>query len=73
VELRGRETVNAWQAMAREGRWPKVFAALMRQHYDPLYERSMHQSYKQLALTEPLVLSDAEAPTLREAARRLMA
>ena len=45
----------------------------MRQHYDPLYERSMHQSYKQLALTEALVLRDAEDSTLREAAHRLMA
>jgi tRNA 2-selenouridine synthase len=50
-----------------------VFAALMRQHYDPLYERSMHQSYKQLAATEPLLLHDAEVSTLREAARRLLA
>jgi len=73
VVLRGRETVGAWQAMARDGRWPEVFAALMRQHYDPLYERSMHQSYKQLAATEPLLLHDAEVSTLREAARRLLA
>jgi hypothetical protein len=33
----------------------------------------MHQSYKQLASTEPLVLHDAELPTLRAAAHRLMA
>jgi tRNA 2-selenouridine synthase len=73
VALRGREIVGTWQTMARQGRWPDVFAALMRQHYDPLYERSMHQSYKQLAMTEALVLHDTDAPTLREAAHRLMA
>ncbi|MGL6109417.1 MAG: tRNA 2-selenouridine(34) synthase MnmH [Rubrivivax sp.] len=73
VALRGRDTVSTWQAQSRAGHWPEVFAALMQQHYDPLYTRSLHQSYKQLAQAEPLLLRDAEAPALREAALRLMA
>lgn len=72
VELRGRDMVAAWQAQAREGRWAEVFGALMQRHYDPLYERSLRQSYRQLDQAEPLHLPDAEAATLHAAARCLM-
>ena len=72
VELRGREAVKAWQAQARAGRWAEVFGALMQQHYDPLYERSLRGSYRRLPQAMPLPLPDAEAATLREAARRLI-
>ncbi len=72
VELRGRDTVKAWQAQASAGQWAEVFAALMQQHYDPLYERSLRNSYRLLAQAMPLALQDAEAPTLHEAARRLI-
>jgi tRNA 2-selenouridine synthase len=73
VVLRGRELVSAWQAQSREARWPQVFTALMQRHYDPLYERSIRQNYQQLEHAAVLVLPDAEAPTLREAALRLLA
>ena len=72
VELRGREAVKAWQAQARAGQWAEVFAALMQQHYDPLYERSLRNSYRRLPQAVPLPLADAEAATLRDAARRLL-
>ncbi len=71
AELRGRDTVKAWQALARAGRWAEVFGALMRQHYDPLYERSLRSSYRQLPQAVPLPLRDADAATLQQAARRL--
>ena len=73
VELRGRDTVKAWQAQARSGQWAEVFAALMRQHYDPLYERSFRDGYRRLATARPLTLADAGPQAMRDAARRLMA
>jgi tRNA 2-selenouridine synthase len=73
IELRGRETVAAWQALARAGLWAEVFGALMQQHYDPLYERSLRSSFQQLSAAETLPLADAEAATLQNAARRLAA
>ena len=72
VTLRGRETVGEWQAMALEGRWPELFLQLMQRHYDPLYQRSLHSSYPQLAQAQTVALADADAPALREAARRLL-
>ncbi len=72
VALRGRDTVVAWQALARSGRWAEVFAALMQAHYDPLYERSFGSSYRQMPQAKAVRLTDAEPGTLQEAARRLM-
>jgi tRNA 2-selenouridine synthase len=72
VALRGRDTVVAWQALARSGRWAEVFAALMQAHYDPLYERSFGSSYRRLPQATAMRLTDAEPATLQEAARRLM-
>jgi len=71
VELRGRDTVAAWQQMARLGQWAEVFAALMQQHYDPLYERSFRSSYRQLPQATVVMLQDGDAGTLQQAAIRL--
>ena len=72
VALRGRDTVEHWQALARSGRWAEAFAAMMQAHYDPLYERSFGSSYRQLPQATTVMLTDAEPGTLQEAARRLM-
>lgn len=73
VELRGRATVLQWQALARAGHWAEVFGALMTEHYDPLYERSMRRSYPQLDSAQLLALVEASEPELRAAARALSA
>ncbi|HPO20034.1 MAG TPA: tRNA 2-selenouridine(34) synthase MnmH [Rubrivivax sp.] len=72
VELRGGERVKAWQAQARAGQWPEVFGALMREHYDPLYERSLRSSYRQLDQALPLALPDIGAGTLQRTALHLL-
>jgi tRNA 2-selenouridine synthase len=73
VEVRGRQAVQGWQAMAREGRWAEVFSDLMLRHYDPLYTRSLRQQLKGLDDGKTVVLADGSEPTMREAARRLIA
>jgi len=72
VELRGKEQVHAWQEAARAGRWAEVFADLMRQHYDPLYEKSMLRNF-QLARAQEVLLPDGSTQALRTAARELLA
>jgi tRNA 2-selenouridine synthase len=72
VALRGRDTVAAWQQLARSGQWASVFSELMLRHYDPLYERSFRSSYRQLGQAEMVALPDGEAGTLQAAARRLV-
>jgi tRNA 2-selenouridine synthase len=73
IELRSRATVQAWQAQARAGQWAEVYGALMQQHYDPLYQRSLRGSYRQLDQAAVLHLADAQAATLQQAARGLIA
>ena len=72
IDLRGRDTVGRWQAMARAGGWAEVFGQMMREHYDPLYTRSMDRNYSGLAAAQPLVLADGGEATMRQAARCLL-
>jgi tRNA 2-selenouridine synthase len=72
VDLRGHERVSQWQAMARAGRWADVFEALVTEHYDPLYTKSMGQNYQGMAQATALALADGQEKTLREAAQGLV-
>jgi len=72
IDLRGRDTVTHWQTLARQGRWAEVFADLMRQHYDPLYLKSMQRNYAQLEAASRVDLPGGDAAALQQAARRLL-
>ena len=72
IELRGRERVGHWQAQARAGDWATLFAELMREHYDPLYLRSMANHFNGYAQALPIDLADGEAPTLQTVATQLI-
>lgn len=72
VELRGRARVEDWQARARTGDWAGVFAELMREHYDPGYERSLRGHFPALAHARELPLQDGSPACMAEAARALM-
>jgi tRNA 2-selenouridine synthase len=72
VEMRGRDTVKQWQALAREGRWAEVFDELMRCHYDPLYLKSIQNNYAQVGAARALQLRDGSGAALREAAAELL-
>ena len=72
AELRGKETVARWQAMARAGQWPQLFAELMQQHYDPLYLRSMSRNFAGMAAARQLALHSGHAAAMREAAAALL-
>jgi tRNA 2-selenouridine synthase len=73
VELRGREAVGRWQALAREGRWAEVFLDLMHRHYDPMYLKSMQRNFAGFETATPLRLADGAAPTLARVAHELLA
>ena len=44
----------------------------MREHYDPLYERSMRRNFAGLAQSQQLALADGSDAALRAAARELL-
>lgn len=71
-EHRGAAVVERWQAAARDGRHAEVVLELLRDHYDPIYERSMQRNYAGYAQGQALELSDGESATLASAASRLL-
>jgi tRNA 2-selenouridine synthase len=73
VELRGRARVRDWQDRARRGDWAGVFAELMRDHYDPGYERSLRGQYPAIDQARRLPLPDGSPTALKAAARALLA
>lgn len=72
IALRGKEAVRLWQAQARAGAWAAVFGALMREHYDPGYERSLRGHYPHVEQARRLALADGSAASLRAVALSLL-
>lgn len=74
VPLRSRTVVKAWQDAARAGDWRSAFEAMLVQHYDPLYDKSLERSYGEAGTAGSLLdLPDGLDATLHDAARRLIA
>jgi tRNA 2-selenouridine synthase len=71
VELRGQASVARWQALARAGRWAEVFEQLMREHYDPLYLKSIGRNYRGVGQAQQLAIGDGSAAAMSAAARAL--
>ncbi len=69
--LQPNDTLARWQAWARAGKLTDLFAELMAQHYDPLYQRSLGRSGGPVWRT--LVLPALDATALDGAAAALLA
>jgi tRNA 2-selenouridine synthase len=75
-ELRGAETVQRWQALARSGEpapLARMVQELLEQHYDPVYLKSMQRNFSGFACAQDLPLADGEPATLATAAAALAA
>ena len=70
-ELRGAAVVDAWQDLARGGRFDELVPQLLEQHYDPSYQRSMARNYAGFAAATVIEIADGEAATLAGAAAAL--
>lgn len=66
--LVGGETLAQWRSLAEAGAVDALFEALMRQHYDPCYQRWL-RGHRRL---QPLALPDLQPASLAQAAQRLM-
>lgn len=73
VTLRGRERVERWQGMARSGQWAELFGELMRDHYDPGYERSLTNHFPQLSSAPRISLEDSGPGSTGQAVQALLA
>jgi tRNA 2-selenouridine synthase len=73
IDLRGRATVQHWQAQARAGQWAEMVAELLDTHYDPSYLKSIRQHFSSFDTARLVDLPDAGRATLQHAARQLLA
>ena len=67
-QARGHETVEAWQALARDGRIDELVAALLETHYDPVYLRSMARNYVRFGEAAEVQVADGSPQALERAA-----
>ena len=72
VALHGRERIDAWKALAAEGRWEAFVQALLREHYDPAYDRSMRRNYVRLDEAACVPLDGTDDAAFDAAAQRIL-
>ena len=73
TELRGRETVARWQALARAGHMAKVVLDLLDTHYDPRYEESMARNFAAYPTSTRWPVAYTGSGSFGDLARRLLA
>lgn len=71
--LRGSETVAAWQALASRQAWPELVTALLAEHYDPAYHRSLSRNYTPSPADRAFPVEDLSADGLQRLAREIIA
>ncbi len=73
VSLRGSETIAAWQALANRQAWPELVAALLDQHYDPAYFKSLARNYAPSPSHLSFHTDDLSVSGLQKLARAILA
>ncbi len=71
VALHGREQISRWQAMALSGQMEALVGALLVNHYDPAYIRSIDRNFALFAQAQQLELPDITDEAFGNAARIL--
>jgi tRNA 2-selenouridine synthase len=70
--LRGSETIAAWQALVNRQAWSELVAALLEQHYDPAYLKSLSHNYAPSANDQTFRTEDMSASGLQQLARAIL-
>lgn len=60
--LQSRETIERWQAYAKDARWRSLVGELLERHYDPLYRRSQQRNFAGFSNSSPLAATDLTPP-----------
>ena len=59
--LHGKERIAQWKALAASGEWREFVARLLREHYDPAYQRSSTRNFPELANAPAVRIAAADA------------
>ena len=73
VQLRGSDTITAWQALANQQLWDQLVSALLEQHYDPAYHRSITKNYAPAPTDLSFSTADLSGSSLQLLARDILA
>ena len=73
TSLRGSETIAAWRALASRQAWPELVAALLAEHYDPAYFKSLARNYAPSPADLTFHTEDLSASGLQQLAREILA
>ena len=72
ARLQSREVLQRWMALIDTGAWEELVLDLLLNHYDPLYQRSMHKSYPTLDDAPVLRMERLDAQSMAALAARLV-
>ena len=72
VEMHGREVINRWCEMAKQGEWVPLVSELLTLHYDPAYKRSSGVGLQQLDKAKVLHLALLDSNSLSKLAEDLI-
>jgi tRNA 2-selenouridine synthase len=70
--LHGHERIDGWMKLAGAGPWEEFVVALLREHYDPSYDRSMRRNFARLDSAASVTLAGEDPASVDAAARRLI-
>ena len=73
TEARGKETVQDWQARARNGDVASVVRELLVKHYDPVYLQSMRRNFAHYETARVLQPQDHSVAAMTELAQAMLA
>ena len=73
VQLHGHEKINRWTRLAHDGRTAEMVEALLVEHYDPSYLRSIHRNFIRYGDALALALAGIADADFTTAAHALMA
>ncbi|MGL4574798.1 MAG: tRNA 2-selenouridine(34) synthase MnmH [Burkholderiaceae bacterium] len=72
VSLHGRAKIEHWNQLGSAGHWPPLVQELLRDHYDPAYDRSMARNFTQLGSARTFSLQDASNASFAALARKIV-
>ena len=71
--LQSNDMLSHWKTLVAQGEYRALVAALLAQHYDPLYQRSQSNHYSQHAAAELISLTTLLPPSLDVEAANMLA
>jgi len=69
----GKAKIDQWIQMSAEGDHPALVQALLKEHYDPAYDRSIQRNFPSVGTATRVILNGADDASMLEVARNVRA